>query len=214
MRSADAATIIRTLIVFVIAYMVLAKFSAIATIILIAVMYALDGFDGYLAVHEISNGTVGFIDYMRSALGNRKIRERVKKLKHKISVSNAYGARFDVAGDRVIEYTFWILFTYLSIIPLFVLLLVVLRHSFADALMASRGTSSKMRSRFAAIVYSSNASRALINILKFLAFAYLVLVYVSSYPILPGYILVGALFTMIMLRGIAEIYESTTPQRR
>jgi hypothetical protein len=41
-----------------------------------------------------------------------------------------------------------------------------------------------------------------------------VLVYVSSYPILPGYILVGALFTMIMLRGIAEIYESTTPQRR
>ena len=212
MRQADAATLIRTFMVFAIVYMIFVKFNAIVTIILIAVMYALDGFDGYLAVHEVSGGEVGFIDYVRAALGNKKVMERVRELKHRISASNAYGARLDVAGDRVIEYTFWIFFTYLSIIPLWALLLVVLRHSFADAFMAARGTSSKMKSRFAIAVYSSNVSRALVNILKFLAFAYLVLVYVSSYPILPGYVLVGALFAMVMLRGAAEIYEGAIAQ--
>ncbi len=207
MRSADAATLLRTLLVFAIAYLVLAKFNAAITILLIAIMYVLDAFDGYLAVREASNGKIGLIDYSRLALGNKEMREKVKELKHKIAASNKYGARLDIAGDRVIEYTFWILFTFLKIIPLWVLLLVVLRNSFADALMGSRGTSSKMKSRIASAFYTSNISRATVNILKFLAFAYLVLVYVNSYPIIPGYVIVGALFTMVMLRGIAEIYE-------
>ena len=118
----------------------------------------------------------------------------------------------DIAGDRVAEYSMWVVFTYLHIIPLIILLLIIVRHSFADAMMGAKGTSSKMKSPFARAIYSSNTSRAVINALKFITFAYLILVYVNSYPILIGYVLVGALFTFIMLRGTAEIYESAKSQ--
>ena len=45
MRSADATTILRTLMVFLIAYLVIIKFSPLITILLILVMYVLDAVD-------------------------------------------------------------------------------------------------------------------------------------------------------------------------
>ncbi|MEM3841495.1 MAG: hypothetical protein QXN59_02285, partial [Candidatus Micrarchaeaceae archaeon] len=152
----------------------------------------------------------GFIKYVKGAtFGNKKIREEIHKYKLSVSQTSRFGARIDIAGDRVAEYVLWILFTYLHIIPLAILLLVVVRHSYADAFMGAKGTSSKMRSRFANIVYKSNASRGAINILKFLTFGYLTFEYVDKYPAVIGYVLIIALFLFIMLRGAAEIYEST-----
>ncbi|MGC8622869.1 MAG: hypothetical protein ACP5SJ_01735 [Candidatus Micrarchaeia archaeon] len=214
MRSSDEATLVRVLLAFIVAYMVIAKMLPWVTVVLVAIAFASDGIDGYLAVKEESKGKIGFTLYMRAATGDVNAKERVKPIKENISKHFPYGPRIDVAGDRVMEYTFWLLFLYtffdkIGSIALFVVLLVVTRHAFADALMAAKGTSSKMKTRFAKAVYSSNTSRALINIVKFLAFAYLALFYALDYPAIIEYLLVAVLFAIIMLRGAAEIYEST-----
>ncbi len=106
------------------------------------------------------------------------------------------------------EYVFWIVFVYINIVPLFVLFLIVLRHSFVDALMGAKGTSSKMHSAFAKWVYSSPIGRGGINVVKCVTFAYLALVYIAGWPIIIGWAFVTILVAYIMLRGAAEIHES------
>lgn len=214
MRSSDAATLVRVVLAFIIAYMIIAKLLPWLAVLLVAVAFVSDGVDGYLAIRAESGGKVGFGTYLRSALGDSAARKLVKPIKEGISKHFPYGPRIDVAGDRIMEYAFWLLFLYtffdkIGVLALFIVLIVVTRHAFADALMAARGTSSKMKTGFAKAVYSSNASRALINVVKFLSFAYLILFYVLSYPAIIEYALVAVLFTIIMLRGAAEIYEST-----
>ena len=102
----------------------------------------------------------------------------------------------------------WVTFAFLGIVPLFVLFIIIIRHSFADALLGARGTSSKMHSKLARSLYASNASRAGIQITKFVTFSYLVLVYVLRYPLWLGYALIGILTAYILIRGMAEIYEA------
>ncbi len=207
MRSADAATLVRTALAMLVVYLIIIRFYPIATIFLIALVIALDGIDGYLAVAQESRGEIGFATYMRSALGNPVARAKVKKVKERIQKSAPHGPRMDVAGDRVVEYSLWIVFTYLHILPIYVILMVVVRHSFVDALMASKGTSSRMSTGIARRIYSSNIARGGINVVKFLAFSYLVLMYVWGYPAWIGYLLTGILVAYIMARGAAEIYE-------
>jgi phosphatidylglycerophosphate synthase len=209
MRSADAATVFRALLAIVIAYAIIAKFNAALIVIGIGVTILLDAFDGYLAIRESSKGAVSLLTYSKYLWGNESAKALVKKYRSKSSKEAKYGPRMDVAGDRVVEYTFWLVFTYLRILPLFVILLVIVRHSFVDAIMGARGTSSKMKTNFAKMVYASNIGRGGINVVKFLAFSYLALIYILGYPAWPGYVLTAILLIYILLRGIAEIYEST-----
>lgn len=209
MRSADATTLFRVLLVVLAAFLVIIKFNVWLIIIIIAVAFVLDAVDGYFAVHESSNGKVGIVTYLSAALGNPKSLKIVKSYKSKVSKNAPSGPRMDVAGDRAAEYILWITFTYLHIIPLIITVLIVIRHSFVDAVMGARGTSSKMNTGIGKVLYSSNTSRFFINVVKFITFAYLCLVYISGYPIIIGYVLVGILFTYIMVRGIAEVYDSS-----
>ncbi len=208
MRSADAATLFRAILAILIAYMIIAKLNPLIIIVLIAVTLALDAFDGYLAVRSVSKGKVGLAAYIRYAIGERKSSAYVKQFRQKVSSHSKFGPRMDIAGDRVVEYVFWITFAYLHMIPLFVLFIVVVRHSFVDAVMGSKGTSSKLRTGFAKAVYSSSIGRGGINIVKFAAFSYLALAYIWGYPIIVGYALVALLLAYIVLRGAAEVYES------
>ncbi|MEM0201843.1 MAG: hypothetical protein QXR73_01550 [Candidatus Micrarchaeaceae archaeon] len=213
MRAADETTLFRSALVLVVVYLIIIKFPSYLTIIIFAIALILDAFDGYFAVWQVSKHKVGPIRYIKATvLNDKKAHEEIVEYKHKVSETARFGPRMDIAGDRVAEYSMWAVFAYLHIIPLIVLLLVIVMHSFADAMMGAKGTSSKMKSAFARAIYSSNSSRAAINALKFLAFAYLILVYVNSFPALIGYVLVGILFTFIMLRGAAEIYESAKSQ--
>jgi len=208
MRSADVATLIRTFMVFLVVYMLLLKINPWVTIFVILIMYLLDGFDGYLAIRSASKGVISFSSYLKAALSkDEKEKEKMAHFKQIAKREARFGPRIDIAGDRVIEYTFWIIFTYLRLIPLFVVFIVIFRHAFVDALMAARGTSSKPRTKFAKIIYSSNIGRGGINVVKFFAFAYLVLVYVSNYPLWVGLVLVAILVIYIVLRGIAEAYD-------
>ncbi|MHB1830092.1 MAG: CDP-alcohol phosphatidyltransferase family protein [Candidatus Micrarchaeaceae archaeon] len=208
MRSADATTLVRVLLIVFVAYLILGKYNPIAIIILIAVAMLLDAVDGFFAVNEASNGAVGPFAYIKSVLGDKASVHTVQGFKKKLAKTAKFGPRIDVAGDRAVEYILWVVYTVAGVIPIFVLFIVIIRHSFVDAFMAAKGTSSKMKTRFARVIYSSNLWRGGINVVKFLTFSYLSLVYIWSYPEWIGYVLVTILVSYILLRGAAELYEA------
>lgn len=208
MRSADATTLIRVMLIVFVAYLILAKFNPIAIIILIGIALLLDAVDGFFAVNEASKGRVSFGMYIDSLRGDPKSRNIVNGFKKELSKTAKFGPRMDVAGDRAVEYILWAVYTYVNVIPLFILFIVIIRHSFVDAFMAAKGTSSKMKTNFARAVYSSNLGRGGINVVKFLAFSYLSLVYIWAYPAWIGYVLVAILLAYILLRGAAEVLEA------
>jgi phosphatidylglycerophosphate synthase len=209
MRAADAITVARIALIVPIVYSVLLKLNPVIPISLLAISIASDALDGFAALHSVSKGSVSFIEYMKYSFGDKSDAKRISELKSSVGKTAKFGPRMDVAGDRITEYSLWALFIYTHVVPLFVLLIIIMRHSIADALMGAKGTSSKMKTRFARLVYSSNLiGRAGVNVMKFVTFAYLMLVYVSGYPIMIGYALVAVLVLYILARGAAEIWES------
>lgn len=208
MRSADATTLFRVFLALFVLYLILIKFDGAAIVLIIAIVMFLDALDGYFAIREESRGAIGIATYFRALTGSFSAKSKVQQYRKKASVSARFGARIDVAGDRAVEYSFWVLFTYLNIIPLWVIFLIIIRHSFVDAFMGAKGTSSHMKTRLGRALYSSNIARGGINVVKFIAFSYLALVYVDGYPIGIGYALAAILVAYIMLRGAAEIYEN------
>lgn len=200
MRSADAVTVGRVLLVFVIGYLIYLKFSAIATILLIIVAFLLDEVDGYLALGKHEN----IIKYILTEAKGKHVysEEDVAKLPK-------YGSALDIAGDRITEYTFWIVFTYLHVVPLFILFIVIIRNSLSDAFTAaSKKTFHNMHTRFGKIAYS-HLARGAVGASKAVVFSYLALVYIFHWPASIGYVLVAYLITFFLLRGAAEIYEAT-----
>ena len=209
MRSADAITLARIALIIPIVYLVLLKVNPIIPIALLVAAILADGLDGFAALHSQSKGSVSFMDYLKYSLGDETNAKKIKDIKTSIGESAKHGPRMDIAGDRITEYSMWALFLYVHIVPLIIVLAIIMRHSIADALMAAKGTSSKMKTRFAQIVYSSNiVGRAGINVMKVVTFSYLMLVYTLNYPISIGYVLIAMLVLYIMARGAAEIYES------
>lgn len=208
MRSADATTLIRVGVILVVAYLILQHFNPIIITLLIAAAMLMDALDGYFAVREVSKGKVSLKMYTDALLGDRKAAAAVKEYKLQVKKTSKYGARIDVAGDRAVEYILWITYTFAGVVPIFVIFIIVIRHSFVDAVMAAKGTSSKMKTKFAKIVYSSNLFRGGINVVKFITFSYLAFVVVWGYPIVIGYVLTAILVIYILLRGAAELYEA------
>lgn len=209
MRSADAATLFRVVLAVVVVYLVLTKISPYLIFGIIVAERVIDALDGYFARHEVSKGRLGFFDYIRaSVFNNAALKRQVNKYNDMLKKTAPHGARFDIAGDRAVEYIFWALYTFLAIVPLWVFVIVIIRHSFVDALMGAKGTSSKQKTKFAQVVYSSNLGRFMINVPKVLAFSYLAFVYIYGWPLWIGYVLVAILVDWILLRGMAEIYEN------
>lgn len=207
MRSADMTTLIRVIIAIAAAWFILLKINPwlIAAMIIVAML--LDAIDGYFAVREVSNGKISFVDYLGYAIGNDKAAAKVKSYRGALKKASKYGARIDIAGDRIMEYAFWIIFTYLRVLPLWILFVVFIRNCLVDSLLGSKGTSSKMKTSFASTVYSSKVGRLITPVLKAAAFSYLAFVYIAAWPILPGYVLVALLLFFFLLRGAAELWE-------
>jgi len=202
MRSADIVTAVRVALVFVIAYFIILRLSAVLVVLLFLVMFGMDNLDGYFA----TSGKPSVADFV-SYLG-REIRGRERSRSKGAMKPPKYGAALDIAGDRITEYTFWILFTWLYLIPLYVILIIMTRNCLADALTLSKGkTFSKMHSAFGRIA-SSHKSRALYQVVKSSAIIYMALVYLAAWPLWAGYALVAAAVAYSLLRGAAEIYEA------
>lgn len=189
-------------------YLIIMGTNPVFPIALLAAIFTLDGLDGYLAVRELEGKRMGFSTYLRCVFGSAGEREKLSAIKERIEEKAKYGPRLDVAGDRIVEYSMWFVFTYLKIIPILVLLVIIIRHSVVDAFMGTRGTSSKMKTRQAKFLYKSNFGRGSINVFKFVTFSYLVLVFTSSFPIIIGYVLAALLVLYVVVRGVAEVRES------
>jgi phosphatidylglycerophosphate synthase len=189
-------------------YLVIIKANPIISILLLAFAFVLDGVDGYLALNQISEGHINLPMYISYSLGNKKYAKKIKSFKQSIEKTFKYGPRFDIAADRITEYSFWVTFTVLGIVPLFVLIIVIIRHSIADAFLGLKGTSSKMKTGIARALYASSVSRGGVNVVKFVTFSYLILVFVSGYPIIIAYALIFVLVAFILVRGAAEVYET------
>ena len=81
MRSADATTLIRVLLVIFVAYLIIYKFNPFVIAVLIAIAILLDAVDGFFAVHEASSGRITLGVYLSGLLGNERSKKAVGSVK-------------------------------------------------------------------------------------------------------------------------------------
>jgi CDP-diacylglycerol--glycerol-3-phosphate 3-phosphatidyltransferase len=58
--------------------------------------------------------------------------------------TSQFGAMFDIAGDRIVELTMWIVLAHLQLVPIWVPIVFVVRGTIVDAIRASQTTSRKV----------------------------------------------------------------------
>ena len=202
MRSADLATLLRVPLLLILVYAIFVRFSAYAVVPLMLLLFASDAADGYLA----SSGRHSLGDFVSYLLEEGRIVSKRKERGPKDSP--AYAANLDLAVDRLIEYALWLTFTLLQILPWFVIAIVFIRNTLADALLLRKGKSySRLKSAFGRVA-SSHFSRGAYAVIKTLNFAYLSLVFVAGWPVMPAYVLTGFTVAFSLVRGAAEIYEA------
>jgi CDP-diacylglycerol--glycerol-3-phosphate 3-phosphatidyltransferase len=96
--------------------------------------------------------------------------------------ASLFGAMFDIAGDRIVELTMWIVLADLDLLPVWVPLVFVVRGTIVDAIRASQ-TSSRHQSPFAMMrtplgqwLVAGKFMRIFYSVLKAHAFCWLLLV--------------------------------------
>ena len=93
MRSADATTIVRVLLIILVAYLIIYKFNPFVIAVLIAIAILLDAVDGFFALHEASKGRITFGKYVSALRGNERARTEVAAVKKTLKKKAKYGAR-------------------------------------------------------------------------------------------------------------------------
>jgi CDP-diacylglycerol--glycerol-3-phosphate 3-phosphatidyltransferase len=89
-----------------------------------------------------------------------------------------FGSIFDIAGDRIVENAYWIVFAHLGLVPIWVPLVLICRSFLVDAVRSlaliegktAFGESTMMRSRLGVWVASSRFSRATYGVAKAIVF--------------------------------------------
>ena len=138
-------------------------------------------------------------------------------LARKLNQATKFGSIFDIAGDRIIEVTFWVVFADLNLIPVWVPVVIITRGVLTDAIRAQAlskdktpfGRESMMRSKLTEFIVGSNFMRAIANV-KIVAFILLILT--TIYPQLLGLSLIITYASVLvnLLRGIPVIIDANT----
>lgn len=121
---------------------------------------------------------------------------------------SAFGARFDIAADRIIENAFWIYFACRSLIPCWLPILVVSRGVLTDSLPS---TADSPESRWEIILTRSRVSRALYGLAKMTTFLYLAGVNAA----LPLKLEIGIMLAILtvalcLLRGLPRLIQGVS----
>lgn len=145
--------------------------------------------------------------------------------------ASLFGAMFDIAGDRIVELTMWIVLAHQGLLPVWVPIVFVIRGTIVDAIRASQ-TSSRGRSPFAMMesplgkwLVAGQFMRIFYAVLKAHAFCWLLLI--QPMPALfPafwadwGWLLTGIGSALVYLsvavclaRGLPVIVEFTWQER-
>ena len=106
----------------------------------------------------------------------------------KLKQTTALGAVLDIAGDRVVEMMYWIVFAALNWIPVWVPLLYLVRGTFVDAIRAKAseqgfsafGEKTMMESKLGKFIVASNFSRFTYAVTKAAAFCLIIVAQVST----------------------------------
>lgn len=97
--------------------------------------------------------------------------------------ASLFGAMFDIAGDRIVELTMWIVLADLDLLPVWVPLVFVIRGTIVDAIRASQ-TTHRQQSPFAMMetplgrwLVAGKFMRIFYSVLKAHAFCWLLLIH-------------------------------------
>jgi len=136
-------------------------------------------------------------------------------LARKLNQTTKFGSIFDIAGDRIIEITFWMVFADLKLIPVWVPVVIFTRGILTDSIRyyalskdkTPFGKESMMKSRLTEFIVGSDFMRAIANV-KVLAFILLILT--TMYPQLLGLSLIVTYVSVFvnLLRGIPVIIDA------
>ena len=144
--------------------------------------------------------------------------------------ADEFGAIFDIAGDRVVEMVFWIVFANLHVIPVWIPIAMVTRGFIVDALRSlglkegktAFGANSMMRSPVTKWLTGSRFMRAFYGVAKVLAFGFLVGLYGARLPNTNGFLswygtvggrivtwfFVYSAVVLSFVRGLPVVYDS------
>ena len=146
--------------------------------------------------------------------------------------TSQFGAMFDIAVDRIVELSLWVVFAHVELAPVWVPLVFVVRGSIVDAIRAQQATSTRrspfdvMRSSVARFLVAGRFMRAFYAVMKAVAFCWLLLM--QPLPdLLPTIwtqwswlldavtaILIWFIVALCLARGIPVIIEFVAEQRR
>jgi CDP-diacylglycerol--glycerol-3-phosphate 3-phosphatidyltransferase len=146
--------------------------------------------------------------------------------------TSQFGAMFDIAVDRIVELTLWVVFAHLALAPVWVPLVFVVRGSIVDAIRAQQATSIRaspfdvMRSPVARFLVAGRFMRAFYAVMKAVAFCWLLLM--QPLPDLVPTIwaqwswllhavtalLIWFIVALCLARGVPVIVEFIAEQRR
>lgn len=96
--------------------------------------------------------------------------------------TSLFGAMFDIAGDRIVELTMWIVLADLNMVPIWVPLVFVVRGTIVDTIRASQASShrqspfSMVGSRLGRWLVAGKFMRSFYAVLKAHAFCWLLLI--------------------------------------
>lgn len=148
--------------------------------------------------------------------------------------TSQFGAIFDIAGDRVVENSLWVVFAHLQLIPVWVPLLVLTRGFIVDSVRSvgyregktAFGDNNMMRSEFTQWLTAGRFMRALFGYAKALGFVFLTgLVGYRQHPTagtvlgaiydqelfrLAGWLCVWGAVALTIVRGLPVIYDAAS----
>jgi CDP-diacylglycerol--glycerol-3-phosphate 3-phosphatidyltransferase len=145
--------------------------------------------------------------------------------------TSLFGALFDIAGDRIVELTLWIVAADIDLVPIWVPLVFIMRGVIVDTIRSSNAVAqgiapfALMRSRFGKFIVAGKFVRVLYAVAKACAFAGLALQY--PFPaVLPdvwayvGWLLTALTYFFVYLsvllciaRGVPVIAEFVHAQK-
>ncbi|MEZ5564743.1 MAG: CDP-alcohol phosphatidyltransferase family protein [Gammaproteobacteria bacterium] len=150
----------------------------------------------------------------------------------RLNETSQFGAMFDIAGDRIVELSMWVVLAHLHIVPVWVPLVFVVRGTIVDAIRASQ-TSNRRESPFQFMetpvgkwLVAGRFMRAFYAVLKATTFCWLLLMQPlpTIAPVLwqeygQGATVIGSLLVLLavlvcVIRGLPVIVEFVYTERR
>jgi CDP-diacylglycerol--glycerol-3-phosphate 3-phosphatidyltransferase len=139
----------------------------------------------------------------------------------KLNQSTNFGAMLDIASDRVVEITYWIVFAVLGWVPLWVPLLFLVRGGLVDVVRAEAaqhgfsafGAKTMMQGSLAKFLVASNFSRFTYAVVKAAAFCLVIAAHTAALQsscvptIAIGLVYAASVFCVI--RGLPVLVEGS-----